>query len=413
MGNHNKNILLVTCSYPDSYAQHVGTFVASWAEQLDGAGMNVIVYKRDHITFGSYFDISRILKYYRSPPVYHYVWRGIRVCRQGIHLRLPLGYSKSAPKVTYRKIKPVIAEIYKEFPFDIIYLATWGDLSLAMSWIAKEMGIPYIASAIGDHTTLYFDKPSSLYYKLEKETYLESELVVCVSEDMNEKVKVMTDGKARTFTFYSGVDTEKFQPVPEIRDTFRRKLGYAETDCVFLFVGRITREKGIYELLEAFASISKEKESLKLMLVGPIFERSRFKKKVLQLGITHQIKTIGGVGHDDIPGYMNAADVFAFPSWMEGLPNVVMEACSCELPVIASRVGGIPEIIEDEVSGFLVSPRCPEELAEKMEYLIDSPEFISVIARKARQKMRREFNYRYNGYILTEELSAIIINSKE
>lgn len=406
-------LLIVTCIYPDPTAKHVGTFVANWAEQLKETGMDVMVYKRDHITFGSYLDFSRIRKFYGTPQVFTYNWNGIPVCRQGIHLRLPLNYSKSAPKLTYRKIKPVIADIYKKFPFDLIYFATWGDLSLAMSWIAKEMKIPYVASAIGDHTTQYYDKPESLYYKLEKRTYLESEFVVCVSEDMNDKVKIMTEGKAKTLTFYSGVDTKKFKSDPELRTSLRSKLGYEEKDFVFLFVGRITKEKGVYELLEAFARVSKDNLLCKLMLVGPLFEGARFNKKVSQLGINGQVKIVGGVGHDDIPGYVNAADAFVFPSWMEGLPNVVMEACACELPVIASRVGGIPELIEDNATGFLVSPHCPDELAEKMGKLLVDRKHNAVLAARARQKILQEFNYHQNGRKLAEQMSAILVEQKQ
>jgi len=239
-------VLMVSCIYPDSTAMHVGTFVANWAEQLVASGLEVMVFKRDHITFGSYFDIPRVVKFYKTPRVYSYSWHGINVLRQGMHLRLPLDYSKAASRITYRKIKPIIRAIYRRFPFDVVYLATWGDLSLAMSWIAKEMDIPYVSSAIGDHTTQYFDKPDSLYYKLERATHLGSEFVVCVSHDMREKVNILTDGKANAITYYSGVDTEKFCPSIELRDDFRKHLGYSNKDFVFLFVGRITKEKGVY-----------------------------------------------------------------------------------------------------------------------------------------------------------------------
>jgi len=407
------NVLVVTCIYPDPSAAHVGTFVANWSEQLRATGLDVMVYKRDHITFGSYLNFSRIHKFYTTPRVCNYHWHGIPVCRQGIHLRLPLDYSKSSPRLTYRKIKPVIADIYKKFPFDIVYLATWGDLSLAMAWIAKEMEIPYIASAIGDHTTLHFEKPGSLYYRLERETYLGSEFVVCVSQDMENKVKNMTDGKAKTIAFYSGVDTERFKPSPEIRHDFRQRLGYVDEDTVFLFTGRITKEKGVYELLDSFTQVAKDRPDLKLLLVGPLFEETRFRKTIRRLGIEEKVAAIGGVGHDEIPFYMNAADIFVFPSWMEGLPNVVMEACACQLPVVASEVGGIPELIENDITGFMVPPRSPEILAEKLALVINDPENAAVMAGKARQKMEREFNYHQNGQILSDQLQGVIEFSKK
>ena len=138
-------VLIVTCAYPHYTKKSEGTFVANWAEQLKAEGLNIKVYKRDHLTYGSYLkSFSRVCEFYRNPRVYEYEWHGIQVYRQGIHLRLPLDYSKSAPRLTYKKMKPVIERIFKEFPFELIYLATWGDLSLSMSWIAKEMRIPIL-----------------------------------------------------------------------------------------------------------------------------------------------------------------------------------------------------------------------------------------------------------------------------
>ena len=352
------NILIVTCTYPHNSSISEGTFVANWASQLNSEGFNIKVYKRDHLTFGSYFkSFKRIKNFFLNPHFSEYIWQGIKVYRQGIHLRLPLDYSKSAPRLTYKKMKPVILQIFKHFPFDIVYLATWGDLSLSMSWIAKEMKIPYIASAIGDHTNLNYDKPDSIYYKYHREIFMGAEFVICVSEDLNRKVKQMTGGKGDTFTYYSGVDTEKFKPSFTVRNEYRRRLGYDKKDFLILFVGRLTKSKGIYELLNAFKLIITKDISVKLLLVGPILEKAKIKNTIKILGIDSNIKYTGGVGHEEIKGYMNAADVFVLPSWMEGLPNVAIEACACELPVIASAVGGIPEIIDDKENGLLIRTR--------------------------------------------------------
>jgi len=402
-------VLIVTCAYPYYSSKSEGTFVANWAEQLKAAGLNIRVYKRDHLTFGSYLkSFPRVYEFYRHPRVYEYDWQGISVYRQGIHLRLPLDYSKSAPRLTYKKMKPVIERIHKQFPFDLVYLATWGDLSLSMSWIAKEMRIPYIASAIGDHTNFYYNKPDSIYYKYHREIFLGSEFVICVSNDLNKKVKAMTEGKANAFTYYSGVDTRKFHPSFEMRTDFRNRLGYVDDDFVILFVGRLTKSKGVYELLEAFASLLHYNRSIKLLLVGSLIEQGNFKKRIHSLGIKRKVKLIGGVGHEEIPGYMNAADAFVLLSWMEGLPNVVMEACACERPVVASAVGGIPELIENKKTGFLVTPQSATDLAERLRFVIANPEVVAAVAKRARQEMLQKFNYHENGRLLLNQMQKIL-----
>ena len=414
ISQNTNNVLIVTCAYPHYSSKSEGTFVANWAEQLKAEGLNIRVYKRDHLTFGSYLkSFSRVYEFYRHPRVYEYDWHGIHVYRQGIHLRLPLDYSKSAPRLTYEKMKPIIKRIHKQFPFDLVYLATWGDLSLAMSWIAKEMRIPYIASAIGDHTNLYYNKPDSIYYKYHREIFLGSEFVICVSNDLNKKVKAMTEGKANTFTYYSGVDIQKFHPSSEIRADFRDRLGYVDEDFVIIFVGRLTRPKGVYELLEAFASLLSDNRSIKLLLVGSLLEQARVSKRIISLGIKSKVKLIGGVGHEEIPGYLNAADVFVLPSWMEGLPNVVMEACACERPVIASAVGGIPELIENNITGFLMTPKSAIDIAERLRFVITNPEIVADVAKSARHNMLKKFNYHKNGRLLLSQMQKIFNHREE
>lgn len=407
-------VLIVTCTYPHDRGRNEGTFVANWAEQLKTVGCNIRVYKRDHLTFGSYLkSFTRAYEFYRYPHVFVYDWHGIPVHRHGIHLRMPLDYSKSAPRLTYKKMKPEIKRIYQQFAFDLVYLATWGDLSLAMSWIAREMNIPYVASAIGDHTNNYYDKPDSIYFKYHREIFLGSEFVICVSDDLNRKVHIMTEGKANTMTFYSGVDTTKFCLSPDLRSDFRRRLGYTEEDFVILFVGRLTESKGIYELLEVFAQLAATNLSLKLLLVGPLVENAKLKKHIRSYGIGRNITFTGGVDHEDIPGYMNAADVFVLPSWMEGLPNVIMEACACERPVLASAVGGIPEVIENNITGFLITPKAPTDLAASLRLVIANPEVATEIAKTAREKILRKFNYHENGRILLNRLDTILGRNKE
>ena len=408
------NILIVTCTYPHDATKNEGTFVANWARQLLEEGMNVRVYKRDHLTFGTYFkSFKRIKEFYLNPPFYEYEWQGYKCIPTGNTSSDCLSTTlNAAPTITYKKMKPVIFKIHKEFAFDIVYLATWGDLSLSMSWIAKEMKIPYIASAIGDHTNLYYDKSESIYFKYHREIFTGAEFVICVSEDLNRKVKIMTEDNSEAFTYYSGVDTKKFKPSPMVRNEYRTRLGYDKKEFLILFVGRLTKSKGIYELLNAFRLLMTKDISVKLLLVGPILEKAKINRTIKNLNIGSYIKFTGGVGHEEIKGYMNAADVFVLPSWMEGLPNVLMEACACELPVIASAVGGIPEIIDDKENGLLIKTRSTEDLFEQLNYIIDNPDIAKFMGQSARKKIINKFNYSQNGKLLKNRIEEIFLCNK-
>ncbi len=97
---------MVSCTYPSPSSRNAGTFVANWAEQLQASGVDIRVYKRDHLTFGSYLrSFKRVVDFHRAPRVFQYNWQGVSIYRQGIHLRFPLDFSKVAPELTYMRVK--------------------------------------------------------------------------------------------------------------------------------------------------------------------------------------------------------------------------------------------------------------------------------------------------------------------
>lgn len=237
---------------------------------------------------------------------------------------------------------------------------------------------------------------------------LACDLVVCVSDHTNRMMRLMTDGHVQTVTHYAGVDTKTYRKDVKLRDIYRRKLGYSATEIVLLLVGYLIRRKGVYELIEVFAELSKQCTNLRLLLLGELLERRRVLRAIKASGMESHITVMGAVPPDQIPGYMNAADLFIFPSWNEGLPNAVVEACACEMPVVASNVGGIPEIINDGVSGLLIKPADKTGLYEKIRWLLRSPQARLAIGKKAREIIIKRFDYNSNGHALVHRLESIV-----
>jgi glycosyltransferase involved in cell wall biosynthesis len=198
------------------------------------------------------------------------------------------------------------------------------------------------------------------------------------------KLKVLANGGS------NGINTDYFFPQHEQRQSMRLKHGIQDDEIVLGFVGRIAREKGINEWLEVFEMI-----------------RNRYKVKILLIGLFE--KTYGGLApeveeriendpdilflgrFDDVRPYYAMMDIFVFPSYREGFPNAVLEACAMGLPVIASNINGCNEIIEDHKNGLLVEPKSVESLHKALLLLLSNSDLRSELAIQARKDVVQNF----------------------
>jgi glycosyltransferase involved in cell wall biosynthesis len=161
----------------------------------------------------------------------------------------------------------------------------------------------------------------------------------------------------------NGVDTVKFHPME--RELARRQCGLEENRRYLLTVSRFSHEKGLDHLLRAFARISCP--DVELVLVGEGPKKGELLALAAELGITQRLKLPGVLGHAEVCAWYNAADLFCLPSLWEGCPNVVIEALACGTPVVASRVGGIPDLVPHADLGLLVPPGEAELLAQAID----------------------------------------------
>jgi glycosyltransferase involved in cell wall biosynthesis len=177
----------------------------------------------------------------------------------------------------------------------------------------------------------------------------------------------------------------------------RKELGISN-ELLLLFVGRVSFDKGIYELLDAVDKINRTAHPpLKICFVGTFLpdEKVRFYEKLSELDIEKHVKYAGF--QDDVVPYYSAADIFVLPSYHEGLPLALLEAMSTGLPVIASRVGGMSEIIEDGVNGILLPPKDVEAIIEKITWCIDNPKRMKEMGGNARSTILNQYSLRRMG----------------
>lgn len=182
----------------------------------------------------------------------------------------------------------------------------------------------------------------------------------------------------------NGIDTAYFSSgaVNESKEEIRNRLGIGHNDLVFVFIGRIVRDKGMHELVYAMKRL--EERNVKLLLIGR-FESDLDPLDVEDDRYLHDNKNVVFVGwQNDVRPYLKAADALVFPSYREGFPNVPIQAGAMCLPSIVTDINGCNEIIIDGKNGFIVPTRNGEALYDKMLWMIDNPDAVAQMGADSR-----------------------------
>ena len=153
-----------------------------------------------------------------------------------------------------------------------------------------------------------------------------------------------------------------------------------------VFVGRLAAQKGLRFLITAAASL--KTPGVQVLLIGDGPERSALEREVRRLGINNRVHFLGFVPHERVPEVLSHADVLVLPSVYEELGTVLLEAMWMGLPVVASRTGGIPDVITNEVDGLLVPPGKPEALAVAIDRVLRSPVLAQRLGEAARERAK-------------------------
>lgn len=191
--------------------------------------------------------------------------------------------------------------------------------------------------------------------------------VIAVSRTLAEAAVRLGARRERIAVVENGVDAALFHPAD--RAAARAELGRDAKERLILYVGRLEREKGALDLLAAFAPLAARRPEVTLALIGDGSQRAACEREAQRIGA--QVFLAGSRPLAEVPRWMAAADLVTLPSWNEGSPNVLLEAQACGRPIVATRVGGIPELVADPSLGELVPARAVAELGRALERVLD------------------------------------------
>jgi len=206
------------------------------------------------------------------------------------------------------------------------------------------------------------------------------------------KENVITANKSRVLAkgSISGVDTVRFRPDASVRKQIREKEKIFDSEIVFLYLGRLNKDKGLLDLAIAFSTLCSDYGHIHLMVVGPDEENIRPRMENICASCMDRIHFID---YTSVPEqYMVAADVFCLPSYREGFGSTIIETACIGIPAIGSRIYGITDAIDEDITGLLYEVGNAEELVGRMKQFINVPILIKKMGEAARIRAQRHFS---------------------
>jgi len=289
---------------------------------------------------------------------------------------------RSISKLIYLKAKKKVKQIIKEFKPDIVhshYASSYGLIG-ALSGFH-----PYIVSLWGGDV-FSFPKKSIIYKQILKYSLSKADKILSTSRIMKEEASRYTDNEILLTPF--GIDIDRFTP---------RKINslFKADDLVIGTIKTLEKNYGVNFLIEAFALVKKKfsNKPLKLLIAGKGTQRNFLEDMVKKLGLENDTIFAGYIDHNNVQDYHNMLDIYVAMSLEESFGVAVLEASACGKPVIVSNVGGLPEVVEDRKTGFIVEKGNSKALADSLSKLIDEPELAASMGNEGRKKVIKEYDW--------------------
>jgi teichuronic acid biosynthesis glycosyltransferase TuaC len=300
---------------------------------------------------------------------------------------------------------PLCASLHRRHGFDVVIGNQLGPMAHLGQCLARDFGIRCVSWGIGSDVHS-LPGLSAENLRLLQHNLRHGDMILTVCEAMRQLLLQARPTARNIHTFYRGIDLASLEGEVD-RPGLRAKLGLSPDRRYMISAGAVQKTKGVYEFYEAFKQLAAARSDLAAIWMGEGPERAALRKLAHQAGLGDRFRAAGTVPRNELLRYMRAADLMAFPSYAEGLPNVVVEALAAGMPTITSDVGGVSEVVHDQVTGLLVEPGDVRALARAIEYVLDNADKASEMAKRGRQFILRHFDVRLNARVLLGVLKHV------
>lgn len=299
--------------------------------------------------------------------------------------------------------------IHRAHPIDLVLGVQMNGEAQAACMIGDALGLPVAALAIGTDVMVLPDSVPAFGRSL-REVLARLDLPMAVSAPIARRMESLGACRRPPFVTRLAPDLDAFR-VREDREALRASLGIGPDDLVATYVGRLEEPKGMADLCAALPGLLERHPGFKLICVGDGSLRAEL-ARIGDAASPGSVLTPGSVAPDRVPDFLGAADLFVFPSHSEGLPQAVLEAMACGLPVVATNVGGTAEAVADGETGILIPARRPDAIAAAIERLLDAPSLRAKFGHAARERVRTRFDARRHAAALAAELRTAVERSR-
>jgi len=303
-----------------------------------------------------------------------------KLAKEGIDFKILHISTSRNPLSIYKLYK-----LLKSRKFDIIHTHAYsaGTIGRMSAFLA---GVPVIIS----HNHSVYDYYNRRYHFVEWFLSLITDRVVCVSDIANRFANETQRINARKLiTIHNGIDSE-YTVLEKRTSGLRKELGIPVDHSVICTIAHLEEHKGVKYLLESASLLLQSRNDVSFLVVGEGRLKEKLKILCADLKIEENVVFAGERG--DIPEILSLTDIFVLPSLREGLPLTILEAMACGKPVIATNVGGIPEVVKDGVSGILISPKDPEALHSAINELLGDREKLKKMGHNGKRVYSESFD---------------------
>jgi glycosyltransferase involved in cell wall biosynthesis len=270
-----------------------------------------------------------------------------------------------------------------------IILASWAfPEAIAASWLSRLYNAKFFFKVHGSDINLHGKIPARA--KQIRSAANKAQGILSVSQALAKELCAIGVSNEKVHVIYNGVDHDRFGP----------DYPSNKAEAYLLYIGNLKHDKGVLELIDGFSQITSQFPNLHLVFAGSGAMMSTLTTFAQTHHIENKITFLGNVAHHELPAWLSNAKALCLPSYNEGVPNVVLESMAAGTPILATCVGGIPEVVDEYICGKLIPPKDAKAVASGLKELLNNH-----WSRKKIKQHALQFTWQKNKKLLLEMLN--------